>query len=85
MNMNAYEKIIAYGSEFGVDNLSVDALISSHRSMREAIRSDQKIWLEMLEQARQRAYQQVLDTSWIRIEDLKKMSVQELANLLSED
>ena len=83
--MNAYEKITAYGSEFGVDNLNVDTLISSHRSMREAIRSDQKLWLEVLEGVRQRAYQQVLDTTWIRIEDLKKMSVQELAELVSED
>ena len=82
--MNAYEKIASYGREFGVDNLSVDVLISSHRSMREAIKSDQKLWLEMLEDARQRAYQQVLDTNWIRIEDIKKMSVQELTNLLNE-
>jgi|PlaIllAssembly_1097288.scaffolds.fasta_scaffold00015_29 hypothetical protein len=82
--MSVYKKIAEYGSEFGVDNLNVDTLISSHRAMRGAIRSDQKIWLDALDGARQRAYQQVMDATWVRIEDLRKMSVKELVDLLNE-
>lgn len=79
------KKIAEYGKEFGyIDILDVDTLISSHKSMRETIKSDQKIWLDTLDLARQQAYQTVLDTSWVRIEDLKKMSVKELIDLLNE-
>lgn len=83
--MDAVDKIAAYGSEFGVDNLSVDTLIMSHRAMRDSIKSDQKVWLDMLEKARQKAFQEALDANWVRIEELKKMSVQDLVALLNDN
>lgn len=86
--MNDFEKIIAYGRELGIENADVDDFIASHRSLRSlrdnAI-TNQKILFDMLESERKRAYQQVLDSSWIRIEDLKKMSIKELVLLLQDD
>lgn len=83
--MNEFDKIVAYGRELGLDYLNVDTLIASHRAMRNAVKSDQKLWLDMLEVARKNAFQEALDSAWIRIDDLKKMSVKELANLVGDE
>jgi len=83
--MNATGKIIEYGQSLGLTCLSVDDLIDSHKALRSSAMKDQKEWHDALAESRQRAYQQVLDSTWIRIEDLKRMSVSELVALLSDD
>lgn len=83
--MNAIDKIIEYGQSLGSTCLSVDTLIDSHRALRSLVMKDQKERLDALAEARQRAYQEVPDSTWIRIEDLKKMSVKELVALLSDN
>jgi hypothetical protein len=86
--MSIEVKLSEYAKELGIealDFLTIDALIDSHRSMRQAIRSDQELWLSMLEKARQDARQQVMDSTWVRIDDLKKMQVRELVALLVDE
>jgi uncharacterized protein YdbL (DUF1318 family) len=83
--MNAAEKIAAYGKELGIENANVDDFIAGHRAMYKKAQDKQQLWHDLVQEARNRAYQQVMDATWVRIEDLKKMSVQELVALLNDD
>lgn len=84
--MNEIEaKIEAYRQKCGFPYLDIDSLIVSNEYLRTTNQEKQTEWLKALENARQRAYQQVLDSNWIRIEDLKKMKVCDLVNLLQDD
>jgi uncharacterized protein YdbL (DUF1318 family) len=83
--VSASDKIVEYGKELGIENANVDDFIAAHRALYKKAQDKQQLWHDLIQEARNRAYQQVMDATWVRIEDLKKMSVQELVSLLNDD
>mgnify|MGYP000844013108 CR=1 FL=1 len=74
------EKIKDYGLEFGVSNLTLDQLIDSHREIRLARLETQNEFLARVKEACERASKITLDSNWIKIEDLKKLTFEEFVN-----
>jgi ribose 1,5-bisphosphokinase PhnN len=83
--MNAEDKILEYGREFELYGLTVDSLIKSHRELSQRSRESNEMLNERLERARIQARKEVLDANWIKIDDLRKMTLAEIANLIRED
>lgn len=72
------DKIREYGSEFGNSYLTVDQLIDSHREIRIARLETQKEFEARVKKACETATKITLDSNWIKIEDLQKMTIEEL-------
>lgn len=70
-----------YAQELGV-SLTMDILINSHRTLRNELKKPRKEWREELERAKQLAYSTAIENTWIKIDDLRKMTVEELVNKL---
>jgi uncharacterized sporulation protein YeaH/YhbH (DUF444 family) len=83
------EKLKAYATEMGVQLLTLDVLIDSHRSLRaSAQRSAAERRAEMQaarEHATKQATDEVKELGWFSVERLRSMSVGELAELLRTD
>lgn len=80
-----FDEIQQYGKEIGISNLSIESLIKSHRSLREKSLIAQDHYLEFLKEFVDKVRQEVLDSESIKIDELRKMSVEELINLLRTD
>ena len=79
------DKIREYGSEFGNPYLTVDQLIDSHREIRIARLETQKEFQARVKKACELATKMTLDSNWIKIEDLQKMTIEELVRLVDND
>ncbi len=65
-------------------NLTLEQLIDSHRSQRQMVNGfiDQRN--ADLERVRERVRQMEMDSTWVKVERLRQMSVQEFATLIGE-
>ena len=79
------DKIRDYGLEFGVSDLTVDQLIDSHREIRTARLETQHEFEDRVKKACEIATKMTLDSYWIKIEDLKKMTLEELVRLVDDN
>lgn len=79
------DKIREYGSEFGDSDLTVDELIDSHREIRIARLETQQEFEARVKKACELATKMTLDSNWIKIEDLKKMTLEELVDLVKDN
>lgn len=85
------QKLKEYAKEIGILDLdlSLDDLIDSHRRLRSINQQNNQQWLKEIEKARERAYNDARDYAlkhdFISRDALKKMTMQELSNLLCED
>ena len=70
-----------YAQELGV-SLTMDILINYHRTLRNELKKPRKEGREELERAKQLAYSTAIENTWIKIDDLRKMTVEELVNKL---
>jgi hypothetical protein len=89
MNMSIFyiEMLEEYSRELGVDTTLAE-LIESHRELRNkniaSIKRSREEESKYVAQAMKRAEEMVLKGDYIRIADLKKMTLSELANLIAE-
>lgn len=73
------ELVYEYGLEIGIDGLTLEQLIESHRTMEKS----RKSFEAEVKNAAERAYNEVLDATYISLEKLRKMKVKDLVILLS--
>lgn len=84
--MTSDELIRQYGKNIGtLFVFTASDLIASHRRLRkDAMRANEERLTE-LRKAREQAMQAQLDSDWIKIEQLRSMTVAELGSFLAED
>lgn len=87
MSIFYIEMLEEYSRELGVDTTLAE-LIESHRELRNkniaSIKRSREEESKYVAQAMKRAEEMVLKGDYIRIADLKKMTISELANLIAE-
>lgn len=87
MSIFYIEMLEEYSRELGVDTTLAE-LIESHRELRNkniaSIKRSREEESKYVAQAMKRAEEMVLKGDYIRIADLKKMTLSELANLIAE-
>lgn len=76
-----------YSKERGLcEPMTVADLIDSHRNLiNELNRTTRKEWKDEMEEARKRVISMEMDSTWIKIDKLRKMTVQELVNLIGDE
>ena len=79
-----YLALAKYSEELELYNqLTVQALIASHRRLRDELNStSRKEWRDSLNEAVSKAEASVLDANWIRVSDLKAMTIEQLLSRL---
>jgi hypothetical protein len=82
--MTIYDKIVEYGKEYGIDCLSVEGLINSHRDLFKMCIQQESEFKRRLKYIRENAKKEILDSQYIKIEDLRMMTVEELCKLARE-
>ncbi len=89
--MNTEEKLKAYsievhGIDESYDDLTIDSLIESHRRLRKINQEHQSDYLTVLAEARRRGIEQGLQKvckgDYIKVSELKSMTMLELSNIL---
>lgn len=74
-----------YSHELGINHLSLESLVCSHRALRnDALKTNEEKRKEM-ERLRKVVQEQAMDETWIKIEDLKSMTLRELSDLIGPD
>lgn len=83
------ELLAAYSRERGIgegmEPITVARLIDSHRSLIRELEQPRQEWRDELQRARERVEAMTMDATWISIDKLRGMTVQELANLIGEE
>lgn len=82
--MKTTEEILSeYSKEIGLfSDISLEALIASHRRQRVIIRSHIDEQNGLREEYRQRIRDEVLSNEYIKVADIKNMTIQEISNLI---
>jgi len=84
------ELLLEYTKEIGWNPndavLTVQCLIDSHRRLVEELNhTSRKEWRDEMSKAREYVKNLNMDSTWIKIDKLRTMTVQELVNMLGED
>lgn len=64
--------------------ITVPNLITSHRNLIKELQAFRTQSLEDIKATQEKVEKMAMDSTWIKIEDLKKMTLQELANRLAD-
>ena len=84
-NNEPTELLASYSAERGT-SITVANLIESHRALVDELnRSSRQEWKDAMQRAYEHTVQMTMDSTWIKIEKLRGMSVQELVNMVGED
>ncbi len=86
--LKAYE-IEIYGEEgIAIGEFDVDTLIESHRRLRKINKDRHNQYLAEIHDARvigmQQGYKAVTENEYVKVQEMKKMTVLQLASLLTE-
>lgn len=73
-----------YAKEIGVGELSLEELIVSHRRLRSLNLENYELQRKFIDEAVKRAEKEIRDANWVRWEDLKKMSMFDIANKIAD-
>ncbi len=65
--------------------LSIDCLINSHRYLRTQEKLKMSELKKYCEEGREKAFQQTLDSSWIEVSKLKKMTLMEIVDFIYDN
>lgn len=86
--MTNEELLGAYAEELGIRSITLSDLIDSHRYLRSLNLDRMDLVRDAIATERERAYadtkEQALKYDWVSMERLKTMTVQELADFLSQ-
>lgn len=88
--MNTIEEVNKMLQDYSAERgwsfvISLQDLISSHNSLtKELNNGKRKEWQDALVQARQQAAKQQMDETYIKIDTVRNMSVQEFVNFIGE-
>ncbi len=74
-----------YGKELGLKGISLEELIRSHRALRNMSKVFNDERRNAINKAYEDAYNKALNNMWVKLDDLRKMSVQEMLELLRDD
>lgn len=86
--MKAEEKISAYAKELGVESMTVDSLIRSHRNLRnwniEWIADRNAEMNKAREAASRQAREWVTEHEYVSVERLRTMTIAQIAELIGD-
>lgn len=87
--LKAYE-IEIYGEKgITIGEFDIDTLIESHRHLRKINKDRQNQYLAELHDARvigmQQGYKAITENEYVKVQEMKKMTVLQLATLLTEE
>lgn len=83
--MNSVEKMLQnYADEIGIERITLEDLICSHRTLRTWIQESLNEQRERFEQEREYIRNMEMDNTWVRWDDLRQMTMQEIANRLGD-
>lgn len=89
MNEDLNASLQAYAEEMGVRQLSLEALINGHRTLRQnALKSNAELSAELTQRREfvsAQAVKEVKELGWFSVDRLKGMTLGELAELIRED
>lgn len=85
VDVNVSRLLAEYSAELGVE-ISVPMLIESHRRLREELEAGSRAeFRQNLQMARDAVTQLTMDVTWVKIDALRAMTVQELVQLVGEE
>ena len=84
VDVNVRRLLAEYSAELGIE-VSVPMLIESHRRLREELDAGSRAeFKQTLQRASEAVEKLTMDATWVRIADLRGMTVQEFVDLVAE-